>query len=110
MNIINDITRVAMESKRIIRWQQEEIEKLRMENEAYKSALSNQDNIQTVKGSGIGKYFDDGILTVEVTGLYPFRSNESIIMATLMEMISVTSVTMKGCGPTNIWTVSLIWQ
>ncbi len=71
MDIINDITRVARESKQIIQQQQEEIEKLRIENEAYKRAFSNQGNVQVVKGSGIGKYFDDGILTVRVASLYP---------------------------------------
>ena len=73
MDIINDITRVARESKRIIEEQQREIEKLKIENEAYKLAFSNmpQRGVTTVEGSGIGKYFDDGKLTIEVTSLMP---------------------------------------
>lgn len=69
MDIINDITRVARKSKQIIQQQQEEIEKLRTENEAYKRAFSNLGNVQVIKGSGIGKYFDDGELTVRVASL-----------------------------------------
>lgn len=69
MNIIDDITRVARKSKQIIKQQQEEINKLRIENEAYKRAFSNIGNVQVIKGSGIGEYYDDGILTVRVASL-----------------------------------------
>lgn len=41
MNIIDDITRVARESKQIIQQQQEEIEKLKIKNEAYRTAFNN---------------------------------------------------------------------